>query len=222
VAVTGVDAYEQVVSHIRMAIEVGLPIRLMITPSSYMSPWTERVMELADSFGVSVNLNSGLIDPHDNTGRKKADFDISIEEDVSINKKYIEMTSSGYSKDDHEFLMKRGDRPDVSDKGLYCDAGCSGFAVNWDGVMVPCLTFPRDVACGYPLRDGFKHAWNEVNEVMRNYEVPEACHHCELNTKCHYCPMAHQKVAAKHLCDPDYCNYVKARIKAAEKTEKED
>jgi hypothetical protein len=34
--------------------------------------------------------------------------------------------------------------------------------------------------------------------------------------------MHHQKVAAKHLCDPDYCNYVKARIKAAEKTEKED
>ena len=174
-------------------------------------------MELADSFGVSVNLNSGLIDPHDNTGRKKADFDISIEEDVSINKKYIEMTSSGYSKDDHELLMKIGDRPDVSDKGLYCDAGRSGFAVNWDGVMVPCLTFPRDVACGYPLRDGFKHAWNEVNEVMRNYEVPEACHHCELNTKCHYCPMAHQKVAAKHLCDPDYCNHVKALFKAYEK-----
>ena len=54
-----------------MAIEVGLPIRLMITPSSYMSPWTERVMELADSFGVSVNVNSGWIDPHDNTGRKR-------------------------------------------------------------------------------------------------------------------------------------------------------
>ena len=219
VAVTGVDAYEQVVSHIRMAIEVGLPIRLMITPSSYMSPWTERVMELADSFGVSVNLNSGLIDPHDNTGRKKADFDISIEEDVSINKKFIEMTSSGYSKDDHEFLMKIGDRPDVSDKGLYCDAGCSSFAVNWDGVMVPCLTFPRNIVCGYPLRDGFKHVWSEVNEVMRNYEVPQACHHCELNTKCHYCPVGHQKVAAKHQCDLDYCNYVKAIIKGAEKTQ---
>ena len=88
VAVTGVDAYEQVVSHIRMAIEAGLTVWIMVTPNSYMSPWTERVMELADSFGVSVNVNSGLIDPHDNTGRKKADFDISIEEDVSINKKY--------------------------------------------------------------------------------------------------------------------------------------
>jgi radical SAM protein with 4Fe4S-binding SPASM domain len=187
-----------------------------------MSPWTERVMVLARSFGVSVNVNNGLIEPHDNTGRQKADFDIPLEEELSIKEKRKELFSSGYSTGDHEFFIKRLNRPVLSDKGLYCDAGRSGFAVNWDGVLLPCLTFPRDVVCGYPLRDGFKHAWNEVNEVMRNYEVPKACHSCELNTKCHYCPMAHQKVAAKHLCDPDYCNYMKARIKAAEKTEKED
>ena len=222
VAVTGVDAYEQVVSHIRMAIDAGLHIRLMITPSSYMSPWTERVMVLARSFGVSVNVNNGLIEPHDNTGRQKADFDIPLEEELSIKEKRKELFSSGYSTDDHEFFMKWRNRPMLSDKGLYCDAGRTGFAVNWDGVLLPCLSFPRDVVCGYPLRDGFKHAWNEVNEVMRNYEVPDACHHCELNTKCHYCPMAHQKVAAKHLCDPDYCTYVKARYKALEKTQKDN
>jgi len=222
VAVTGVDAYEQVVSHIRMAIEAGLHIRIMITPSSYMSPWTERVMVLARSFGVSVNVNNGLIEPHDNTGRQKADFDIPLEEDLRIKEKRKELFSSGYSTGDHEFFIKRLNRPVLSDKGLYCDAGRSGFAVNWDGVLLPCLAFPRDVVCAHPLRDGFHQAWNEVNKAVKNYEVPKACHSCELNTKCHYCPMAHQKVAAKHLCDPDYCNYMKARIKAAEKTEKED
>ena len=54
VAVTGVDAYEQVVSHIRMAVEAGLTIQIMVTPSRYMSPWTERVMKLAGSFGAGV------------------------------------------------------------------------------------------------------------------------------------------------------------------------
>ena len=222
VAVTGVDAYEQVVSHIRMAIDAGLHIRLMITPSSYMSPWTERVMKLAGSFGVSVMVNDSLIDPHDNTGRKKADFDIPLEEDMSIKEKAKEMLPPLYDAADHEFFMKRHNRPMLSDKGLYCDAGRSGFAVNWDGVMVLCLTFPRNIVCGYPLRDGFKHVWSEVNEVMRNYEVPQACHHCELNTKCHYCPVGHPKEAVKHQCDLDYCNYVKAIIKGAEKTQKDN
>jgi radical SAM protein with 4Fe4S-binding SPASM domain len=221
VAVTGVDAYEQVVSHIRKAVEAGLPVCLAVTPSSYMSPWTERVMALAKSFGVSVMVNDSLIDPHDNTGRKKADFDIPLEEDMNIKEKAKEMLPPLYDAADHEFFMKRHNRPMLSDKGLYCYAGRSGFAINWDGALLPCLAFPRDVVCAYPLRDGFRQAWREVNEAVKNYEVPQSCHSCELNTKCHYCPMAHQKVAAKHLCDPDFCNNLKARYKAAEKTEKE-
>ena len=107
-------------------------------------------------------------------------------------------------------------------KGLYCPAGRSDFAVNWDGVLLPCLNFPRDVVCAHPLRDGFRQAWSEVNEAVKNYEVPKACHNCELNMHCHYCPTCHQKVAAKHLCDPDFCNYLKAKFRASEKTEKDN
>ena len=221
VAVTGVDAYEQVVRHIRLAVEAGLPVCLAVTPSSYMSPWTERVMALAGSFGVSVMVNDSLIDPHDNTGRKRADFDLTIEENVSIKEKRQEMLPPLYDAADHEFFMKRRNRPMLSDKGLYCSAGRSGFAINWDGALLPCLAFPRDVVCAYPLRDGLRQAWHEVNEAVKNYEIPKACHSCELNDKCHYCPMHHQKVAAKHQCDPEFCNNLKARYKAAEKTEKE-
>jgi MoaA/NifB/PqqE/SkfB family radical SAM enzyme len=213
VAVTGVDAYEQVVQHIRMAVEAGLTIQIMVTPSSYMSPWTERVMTLAKSFGVSVMVNGMLFDPLENTGRNKADFDLTLEEDLRIKEKAKDLFPPLYSAADHEFFMKRKNRPVLSDKGLYCDAGRSGFAVNWDGVMLPCLAFPRDVVCAYPLRDGFCQAWREVNEVVKNYEIPQACHSCELNDKCHYCPMRHPKVAAKHQCDPDFCNYLKAIYK---------
>lgn len=177
-------------------------------------------MQLARSFYVSVMVNDYLIEPNDNTGRSKADFDISLEENIRIREKRKELFSSGYSTGDHEFFMKRRNRPMLSDKGLYCDAGRSGFAVNWDGVMVPCLSFPRDVVCAYPLCDGFHEAWHEVNEAVKNYEIPQACHSCELNDKCHYCPMNHQKVAAKHQCDPDFCNHLKVRYKAFRKKEK--
>jgi len=222
VAVTGVDAYEQVVRNIRLAVEAGLTIQIMVTPSSYMSPWTERVMALAKSFGVSVMVNDRLVEPHENTGRQKADFDIPLEEELEIEEKRKEMFSSGYSTGDDEFFMKRSNRPHVSDKGLFCSGGRSGFAVNWDGIMLPCVNFPRDVVCAHPLRDGFRQAWSEVNEAVKNYEVPKACHSCELNTHCHYCPTYHQKVAAKHLCDPDFCNNMKARYKTAQATKKDN
>ena len=146
-------------------------------------------MALAGSFGVSVMVNGSLIDPHENTGRKKADFDLSFDEDMSIKEKKREMLPPLYDPADHEFFMKRRNRPMLSDKGLYCSAGRSGFAVNWDGIMLPCLSFPRDVVCAHPLCDGFHQAWSEVNEGVKNYEVPKECHSCELNDKCHYCPM---------------------------------
>ena len=104
-AVTGVDAYEQVVRNIRLAIEAGLHIYIMVTPSRYMSPWTERVMELAHSFGVNVNVNNSLVEPNENTGRKKADFDIPLEEEIRIKERFKEMFSDGYSGDDHEFFL---------------------------------------------------------------------------------------------------------------------
>ena len=213
VAVTGVDAYAQVVRHIRMAVSAGLTVQIMITPSRYMSPWTEQVMALAKSFGVSVVVNNMLFEPLENTGRKKADFDLTLEEDLLLKEKANEMFPPLYAAADHEFFMKRKNRPVLSDKGLYCDAGRSGFAINWDGVMLPCLAFPRDVVSAYPLRSGFSQAWNEVNLAVKNYEIPEACHHCSLNDKCHYCPMRHPKQAARHQCDPDYCNYLKAIYK---------
>ena len=222
VAVTGVDAYEQVVSNLRIAIEAGLLIKIVVTPSRYMAPWTERVMKLAKSFDVSVEVNNMLFEPHENTGRKKVDFDITLEEDLNIKEKSKELLPPLYSIDDYEYFVKRRNRPDVLDKGLYCYAGSWGFAINWDGIMVPCLSFPRDVVCAYPLRDGFSKAWSNVSDVMKNYEVPKVCHSCELNTKCHYCPVNHSKVAAKHQCNPDYCNYVKARYKAEVANEKDN
>lgn len=215
-AVTGMDVYSQVVQHIRMAIEAGLKVRLAVTPSSYMSPWTERVMELAKSFGVIVLVNGSLIEAHENTGRQKEDYDISIDESIWLWNKSQELFGLQSSPDDHEFFMKRRNRPLVQDKGLYCAAGRAGFAVNWDGVLLPCLNFPRDVVCAYPLRDGFEQAWSLVNEVVKNYEVPQACHECELNTKCSYCPMLHKKTASKHLCDMDFCKHIKSLHKRVE------
>ncbi len=68
VAVTGVDAFETVTKNIRAAIDAGLNIRLMITPSSFLSPWIEQTMTLARSFGVSVNVSGMLLEPNPDTG----------------------------------------------------------------------------------------------------------------------------------------------------------
>lgn len=210
-AVTGSDVFEIVTGNIRAAIAAGLHLRIMITPSSYMSLWTEQTMELANTFEVPVVVNSMLIEPNNGTGRKKEDFTLAETENEKIMQKKEELFPPKLlTKEEEDELFSLVEeiaegRSDVSEKGLFCNSGRTYFALNWDGTMSPCLNFPRAIVCFDALRLGFSKAWREVNEGIKNYSVPEKCHSCEVNTKCHYCPIQHSKVSAEHQCDPAVC-----------------
>lgn len=205
VAVTGVDAFERVSKNIKMAIDAGLSLQIMVTPSSYMSPWTNKVMECAKSFGVSVIVNGTLFAPHENTGRKLEDINISATEEIQIQEDRQELFPRDQYSDIDSFYGTEQDRPHISDKGLYCKAGRSGYTITWDGIMVPCIQFPRNIISANPLVDGFEHAWCAINQGVKEYAVPKECHSCKYNERCHYCPVAHQKSAALHQCDPKVC-----------------
>lgn len=216
VAVTGVDAYDRVVNNIRCIIDAGLRLRIMITPSSYMQPWTEQVMDLAKTFGVPVIVNSLLIEPNENTHRTKADFDLTKADNERIRAKRRELFPTQFMtpEEEKEIYGKLEKRPDVSTKGLYCNAGRTTFAINWDGTMSPCLSFPRTIVCANPLHDGFTQAWKQINEAVKDYEVPQKCHNCPINTKCHYCPTQHNRVSNLHQCDPNICSFWKNTFKS--------
>ena len=214
VAVTGVDAFETVTKNIRAAIDAGLNIRLMITPSSFLSPWIEQTMTLARTFDVSVNVNSTLFEPNPDTGRHMSEFDISNQEYRDIIETRDEIFFPAFKREDKEIYGGPA-RPDVSEKGLYCAGGRTGFAIHWDGAMGPCLGFPRTVIGVNALEKGFPQAWSELNEAIRNFVIPEKCHSCEYNTRCHYCPVSHSRTADRHLCDESVCAYTIERIEMA-------
>lgn len=221
VAVTGADAFEKVKNNIRNAIDAGLNIRLAITPSSYLSPWIEDTLRFARSFDVSVDVNNTLLEPNENTGRHKADFDISAEEFTDTLGMKDDIFLPDYDRGESKNLWNPN-RPHVSEKGLYCMAGRTGFAVNWDGVMVPCLAFPRNVLFSDAVQNGFRKAWAEVNSGVKNYVIPKQCHSCTYNEKCHFCPSMHRKTAYRNMCDADECESMKRKLDLAAKRQKKE
>ena len=211
IAVTGFDVYKTVCENIRNAIDAGLSIQLMITPSSYFSPWIEETMKLAKTFDVRVVVNSKLREPNENTGRHKDDFELAPEEYKEIFEKENRIFMPEYKRED--MVMHGGlSRPHIAEKGIFCNAGRTGFAISWDGVMVPCAPFPRSVLYSDAVQNGFKKAWEDINSGIKNYAVPEQCHSCNYNKICHYCPADHWKMADKHLCDTSECEYKKRTI----------
>lgn len=212
-AVTGVDAHERVVSNIQKVIDNGLSIRLMITPSEQMFPYIEKVMRLADSFGVSVIITEFLLNPNDNTGRSKESFAISDNAFEEINRLKDEIfdpkdiARDEYEPDDSAEIKVR-----TLEKGLRCLAGRGTFAINWDGTMSPCVNFPRTIVLAEPMKTGFADAWKKINESVRNYEWPKKCHSCDINSRCNFCPVKHSKVIHLHQCDETVCNFVRSKI----------
>ena len=205
-AVTGVDAYQKVVDNIHMAIDSGLQLRIMITPSIYMEPWTKDVMELAKSFGSKVVVNDILIEPSKDTGRSKREFELGKREKQIIQMKK-ELFSSILISEEEDIYSSIEKRSHVPEKGLYCNGGRTSFSRNWDGTMSPCIGFPRDIVCANPIEDGFNLSWDKINVEIKNFSIPQKCHYCSINTKCHYCPTQHSKMASKRLCDSDVCSY---------------
>ena len=220
-AVTGHDVFEMVTANVRAAIAAGIHVRLMITPSAYMLPWVDCVMEYAKTFGAEdVVVNAMLMEANTDTGRSMEDFGLSLEENARIYRKQRDMfprESKSQTEEEAEFMGDiPEDEPHILPSGLYCNAGRTTFAMNWDGTMGPCLDFPRDVICSDVKKIGFESAWQEINQGVKEYTVPEECRTCTHNTKCHYCPTQHRSVAAQHRCVAASCDWRRLQADIAE------
>ena len=86
------DVFETVTANVRAAIAAGLHVQLKITPSAYMLPWVDRIMEYAGTLGAEdVNVNVALFEANKDTGRSMEDFGLSLEENARIHRKYRDM-----------------------------------------------------------------------------------------------------------------------------------
>lgn len=208
-AVTGVDASERVVSNIKTAIDSKLHVSIVVTPSEYMMPWVESVMRLADSFQVSVTITDFLINPNDNTGRNKEAYDLSIRQYEQIDRLQNEIFDpKDLEKDDYEQDEDAEKEVPAKERGLGCLGGRGLFAINWDGTMSPCVSFPREIVLAAPLKTGFDMAWKKINEAVKQYELPKKCRDCSISRRCNFCPVKHSKTAHLHQCDEAVCEYL--------------
>ncbi len=208
-AVTGYDVFETVTANVRAAIAAGLHLRLMITPSAYMLPWVDRVMEYAKTFGADdVFVNVMLMEANPDTGHSMEDYGLSLEENARIHRRYLELflrTPKSRTDEAEPISGIPEGMPIILPGGLCCNGGRTAFAMCWDGAMIPCLDFPRDVISADVRTVGFEAAWREVNRGVKDYVVPEDCRTCSHNTRCYYCPSRHRTAAARHQCNAAFC-----------------
>ena len=184
--VTGHRAFNTVANNIKHAVEAQLPIYISLTPNRYLGEDLIETIRIAKSLCKSVGMNSIFTTPREETGRSgqqdDADLDLYIRAYHYFNQ--LEGRESPIICEDN-LPPFGGPYHECSECGLLCGGGRSGFAIDWKGVMKPCISM--EMIRAYPLKDGFAAAWSKVNKEADSWpRVPE-CKGCAYDGVCNKC-----------------------------------
>lgn len=206
--VTGQRAFSRVLENIRRLDEAQMPLQIAVTPNEFMTDG-EDVIRLLHENGLHFAINAGLMQPREETGRKLSDA--GLDAYVAMMKLRQALKGRPVEPDcDPESLPDPGSTTSVSEKGVRCGAGRSGFAIDWQGRMRPCNTFPCEPVEVLPL--GFSEAWKRTNHTALNYPLPAECEGCAYKTICKHCVAEHASGAPAGHASPAICAWGKRMI----------
>ena len=199
--VTGKRAFQRVLENIRRLNEAQIPLSIAVTPNEFMTDG-ESVIRLLHEEGFSFSINAGLMQPREETGRQLADA--ALDAYVSMLKLRMALKGELSEPDcDAESLPDPGSETSTATKGVRCGAGRSGFAIDWQGRMRPCNTFPCEPVDVLTL--GFPEAWKRTNHTALNYPLPAECEGCAYKGLCKHCVAEHAAGAPAGHASPAIC-----------------
>ena len=206
--VTGQRAFGRVMHNLRLLTQAEIPLSIAVTPNEFMRDG-EDVIRLLHGEGFTYAINAGLMQPRDETGRDLADAGL----DAYVAMMKLDRVLGG--KDigpecDPDGLPDPGGATSTTAVGVRCGAGRSGFAVDWQGRMRPCNTFPCEPADVLAL--GFAEAWRRTNRTALTYPVPTECEGCAYKATCKHCVAEHAAGAPAGHASPAICAWGRRMI----------
>lgn len=208
--VTGKRAFARVMENIRRLEDAKIPLRIGVTPNEFMQDG-EDIIRLLHEQGLNFAINAGLVAPREETGRRLAD----AETDAYIAMLKLRQELNGRMTEpecDPESLPDPGSEHSAAQEGVRCGAGRSNFAVDWQGCMTPCISFPCEPVD--VLSAGFAEAWKRTNHTALHYPLPAECEGCAYKGVCKHCVAEHATGAPTGHASPAICAWGRKMVAA--------
>ncbi len=217
--------HTQVVEAIRMLREAGISVKLncSITPLNAMD--VPKIFDFAETHELVVQATPYMFPPL----RRKADS-IGLNERFSAEdtaKIQADITYRQYGREwfsHHLETLRNGEGAipfgedtdlDMPGEPMKCRAGRSSFWITWDGRMLACGMINTPV--GYPFRDGFDTAWNQIADEIQAIRLPAACASCEKKQQCNTCAAMVYTETGSFTEKPEYrCRMQESYLPACE------
>ena len=199
--VTGHRSFTRVVENIRRLRDMQFPLAIAVTPNAFMTDG-EEVIRFLHEEGFPYNINAGILQPREETGR--AVEDAGLDTYVSMLKLRASLKGRELAVEpDPESLPDIGCDKECGAVGVTCGAGRSAFAVDWRGQMHPCNNFPCDGQDVLAL--GFREAWQRTNYTATHFPLPTECQGCAYQGVCKHCVAEHSAGAEPGHASPAVC-----------------
>lgn len=185
-AVTGHDAFHDVMSGIQRLQDAHLPTHLVITPNRYMENDTANLLNHLRSLRIPYSIGGVSLPARPDTNRHISDYAMDVRCFAQLQNNEVEyqrQLQSGLNT--HEFYPLRMSAS-AKREGAPCGAAHNHFHVNWKGEMTPCISFYSVTSS--LLESDFETAWNDIRNMMKQYCTPSECLECQYHHLCSSCP----------------------------------
>ncbi|MBR5179716.1 MAG: radical SAM protein [Lachnospiraceae bacterium] len=184
--VTGRRVFSVVEKNISKALEADLPIRISITPSTYLGEDVFETIRVSRNLVKDVFVNSALFNPREETGKSEMYVDANAEMYVRIYKLLNELNGIETKEIAEDKLPPAGNPLyECGECGLQCGGGRSSFVIDWKGTLMPCNRL--NIIKAFPLLDGFAKAWKSVNKKANSWPRVSECQGCAYRGVCSNC-----------------------------------
>lgn len=188
----GQNAFDRVVENIRALKNANVDVSLNLSITPYNRQDMERIYHIAQELGVQVKGTAYMYPPIRINGEQFGTGNrLSAAEAAACSVQWDRLRFS-----EQEFLqraramreLKLEELPECTadlEEGVRCRAGHSSFWMAWDGTMLPCAMLPTPAE--YPLKDGFRTAWERIRSGVKSIRTPGACAVCPKREVCGVC-----------------------------------
>lgn len=183
--VTGSRVYQKVLQNLERVKKAGIPLRITITPNTYLGEDVFETIRVARTLTESVTVNTDLFEPLEEELRGKRVEEPGEEYYARILRFQQELQGISHKEILESSLpIPGGPCSTCEERGVECGGGRSSFVINWKGELLICNRL--DVKA-YPLQDGFQKAWKQISEVANNWPRVAACKGCAYEEMCPKC-----------------------------------
>lgn len=180
--------FEKTLRGIRLLKAQGIDVKINGSVTKSNRNDMQRIYDIGRSLGVPVHMDTYMLPgiherdlPIDRQSRlapeeaAAAELEAVREEmDPELFPRYIEQKLAQIEREPRAY-------PD----GITCMAGNCSFAVNWQGMMRPCVTLEEPSIPVFEM--GFEAAWKKVSRKVKTFRVSEKCTECNLRPLCKTC-----------------------------------